>query len=358
MAPSTTRTADNGDAAVQLRSVTVAFGGLLALGGVDLDVAQGERLAILGPNGAGKTTLFNVVAGDLAPTQGTVRIKGVDCAHLPSRYRPRLGVARTYQKARSFPGLTVEDNLYLALVGRPGQAPVAAAAGQGRSRAARARGRGRCRRSGSTAQLGTLVSELSHGQKRQLEIGMALATDPDVLLLDEPASGLSRGERERLTELLHDLPAESTLLLIEHDMDVAFQVGRRVVVMSDGKLVASGTPDEIQANALVHEIYLGSEALSMSETPAAGGPRPDRGLRRVAGARRHQLQHGRGGRRHHRPQRHGQDDAVRHADGSDPRPRAARSCSTVSTSSGATPEKIARERDLLRAAGSPAVPRP
>jgi branched-chain amino acid transport system ATP-binding protein len=169
-------------------------------------------------------------------------------------------VARTYQKARSFPGLTVADNLYLALVGTRGRH---------RGFLPRPGGREIRQRADSAAetvwlqdQLHTLVSELSHGQKRQLEIGMSLATDPDVLLLDEPASGLSRGERERLTELLEELPADVTLLLIEHDMDVAFQVARRVVVMSDGKVVASGTPDEVQANPLVHEIYLGSEALT------------------------------------------------------------------------------------------------
>jgi branched-chain amino acid transport system ATP-binding protein len=256
-----TTTADSGHPAVELRSVTVAFGGLLALGGVDLDVAQGERLAILGPNGAGKTTLFNVVAGDLSPTHGRVRIKGVECARLPSSYRPRLGVARTYQKARSFPGLTVEDNLYLALVGHRGRHMSLRPQGK-TGRALRERAASAAHTVWLESQLGTLVRELSHGQKRQLEIGMALSTDPDVLLLDEPASGLARGERERLTELLQDLPPERTLLLIEHDMDVAFQIGRRVVVMSDGKLVASGTPDEIQANELVHEIYLGSEALS------------------------------------------------------------------------------------------------
>jgi branched-chain amino acid transport system ATP-binding protein len=243
---------------VALRSVTVAFGGLLALGGVDLHVARGQRLAILGPNGAGKTTLFNVVAGDLTPTSGSVEIKGVDCTHLPSRHRPRLGVARTYQKARSFPGLSVADNLYLSLVGRRGRHL---------SLWRRRSDRGLRERAATAAEsvwlqdaLETKVSELSHGQKRQLEIGMSLATDPDVLLLDEPASGLSRGERERLTELLESLPDEVTLLLIEHDMDVAFQVARRVVVMSDGTVVASGTPEEIQANPLVHEIYLGSEA--------------------------------------------------------------------------------------------------
>ena len=250
---------DDAVSAVQLSSVTVTFGGLVALGDVDLDVAQGQRLAILGPNGAGKTTLFNVVAGDLSPTRGSVTIQGVDCTQLPSRHRPRLGVARTYQKARSFPGLTVADNLYLALVGRHGRHR-----GLGRSGADRALRD----RTGSAAEsvwledrMDSMVRELSHGQKRQLEIGMALATDPDVLMLDEPASGLARGERERLTELLAGLRDVATLLLIEHDMDVAFQVARRVVVMSDGRIVASGTPAEVQADPLVQEIYLGSEAL-------------------------------------------------------------------------------------------------
>jgi branched-chain amino acid transport system ATP-binding protein len=243
---------------VQLRSVVVAFGGLLALGGIDLDVARGERLAILGPNGAGKTTLFNVIAGDLKPKEGSVAIKGVDCTLLPSRHRPRLGVARTYQKARSFPGLTVGDNLYLAVVGR-----------EGRHRALWRTATDRAWRDRAAAaaeavwlgdRLDTLVADLSHGQKRQLELGMAVATDPDVLLLDEPASGLSRGERERLTELLGQLAVDATLLLIEHDMDVAFRVAERVVVMFDGRTVASGDPEAIQHDPLVHEIYLGSEA--------------------------------------------------------------------------------------------------
>jgi branched-chain amino acid transport system ATP-binding protein len=166
-------------------------------------------------------------------------------------------VARTYQKARSFPGLSVSDNLYLALVGRRGHH---LSLWRGGDRALRERAAAAAESVWMRDLLGTRVSELSHGQKRQLEIGMSLATDPDVLLLDEPASGLARGERERLTELLESLPAEVTLLLIEHDMDVAFQVARRVVVMSDGTVVASGTPEQIQANPLVHEIYLGSEA--------------------------------------------------------------------------------------------------
>jgi len=243
---------------LRVRSVVMRFGGLLALDGIDLDVVQGERLAILGPNGAGKTTLFNVIAGDLRPTQGSVAIKGVDCTLLPSRHRPRLGVARTYQKARSFPGLTVGDNLYLAVVGKRGRHRSLLRTATDRSwrdravEAAEAVWLGR--------QLDTLVGDLSHGQKRQLELGMAVVTDPDVMLLDEPASGLSRGERERLTELLDELAVNATLLLIEHDMDVAFAVARRVVVMFDGTTIASGTPEEVQHNPLVHEIYLGTGA--------------------------------------------------------------------------------------------------
>ena len=245
---------------LEVRSLCSGYGESRVLDEISFSMGV-EAVGIIGRNGMGKTTLFNVVAGDLVPTDGSVVIKGVDSTRLPSRHRPRLGVARTYQKARSFPGLSVADNLYLALVGHRGRhlslRPQGKVGREQRDRAAAA-----AHAVWLEGQLATMVSELSHGQKRQLEIGMALATDPDVLLLDEPASGLSRGERERLTELLHNLPAESTLLLIEHDMDVAFQVGRRVVVMSDGKLVASGTPEEIQASSLVHEIYLGSEALS------------------------------------------------------------------------------------------------
>jgi len=240
---------------LRLESVAVAFGGLLALGGVDLDVLRGERLAVLGPNGAGKTTLFNAIAGDITPTRGSVVIKGVDCTALPSRLRPQLGVARTYQKTRLFGGLTVEDNLYLAQAGKQGRH-----LSLWRNKAD-AQMRARAREAGARVWLGTKlddrVDDLSHGQQRQLEIGIALVTDPDLIMLDEPASGLSRGERERLIDLLQALPRESTLLLIEHDMDVALTVADRVVVMADGETVASGTPTEIRANPLVHAIYLG-----------------------------------------------------------------------------------------------------
>ena len=256
MATTTTPRGEGSAPFVQLRDVVVAFGGLLALGGVDLDVARGERLAILGPNGAGKTTLFNVIAGDLHPTSGTVVINGVDCTTAPSRRRPGLGVSRTYQKTRLFLGLTVEDNLQLAWIGK---------AGNHRSVSRRRlRDAGRDGARGAAAavwladHLNTVVGDLSHGQQRQLEVGMVVVTRPDLMMLDEPASGLSRGERERLTELLAELSVETTLLLIEHDMDVALRIAERVVVMSDGLVIAHGSPDEIRSDPLVNEVYLGT----------------------------------------------------------------------------------------------------
>ncbi|NEE01031.1 ABC transporter ATP-binding protein [Phytoactinopolyspora halotolerans] len=248
------------DPVIQVRSVVVAFGGLLALKGIDLDVTRGERLAILGPNGAGKTTLFNVIAGDITPTDGTVAIKGRDCTFLPSRHRPRLGMARTYQKARSFDGLTIRENIYLALAGHRGRhwplwrSPVDRRLDEEATEVAESVWLG--------DHLDTAAGELAHGQKRQLELGMAIATQPDVMLLDEPASGLSRGERERLVELLDSLAGEVTLLLIEHDMEVAFSLSQRVVVMADGAMVTAGTPEQIQSDPDVHEIYLGVEASS------------------------------------------------------------------------------------------------
>ena len=192
---------------VQLRDVVVAFGGLLALGGIDLDVARGERLAILGPNGAGKTTLFNVIAGDLHPTSGTVVINGVDCTTAPSRRRPGLGVSRTYQKTRLFLGLTVEDNLQLAWIGKSGNHLSVS------RRNVRGAGRDAARAAAAAVWLSdhltTVVGALSHGQQRQLEVGMVVVTRPDLMMLDEPASGLSRGERERLTELLAQLSVDT-----------------------------------------------------------------------------------------------------------------------------------------------------
>ena len=239
------------------RGVGRRFGGLHAVQDVDLDIRPGERRAILGPNGAGKTTLFNVVAGDFPATSGTVEIFGHNVTHAPARARAGLGLARTYQQSRLFSGLTVEDNIYLSVVGVVG----------GRLRpmvsrrwdaGLRERARDAARRVAIDHKLNTPVGDLSHGEHRQVALAMALAAEPKILMLDEPASGLSRGERTLLTELLLALDRAITLLLIEHDMDVALRVAERVTMMHDGRVIVEGTPEEIRGNQLVHELYLGS----------------------------------------------------------------------------------------------------
>jgi branched-chain amino acid transport system ATP-binding protein len=246
----------NAEPILRLRGVGRRFGGVQAVRDVDLDVAHGERRAILGPNGAGKTTLFNVIAGDFKPTTGTIEFLGHDLTNAPARRRMSLGLARTYQKSRLFPGLTVEDNLYVGIVGRNGGhlRPIRTS----KDAEYRVRARAAAERVWLDHQLSTLVGSLSHGEQRQLEVGMASAVEPRLMMLDEPASGLSRGERERLTELLLALPTDVTLILIEHDMDVALTVADYVTMMHDGRKVVEGTPSDIRANEMVHDIYLGS----------------------------------------------------------------------------------------------------
>jgi branched-chain amino acid transport system ATP-binding protein len=245
----------NAEPALRLRGVGRRFGGVHAVRDLDLDVSQGERRAILGPNGAGKTTLFNLVAGDFPVSAGTIEVLGHDVTRLPARARPGLGLARSYQKSRLFLGLSVMENLYLALVGREGGrlrlVPSV------RDRELRERAREAAARVALADRLDTLVGSLSHGEQRQLEVGMASVTGPRVIMLDEPASGLSRGERERLTELLLALPSDVTLILIEHDMDVALTVAQYVTMMHDGRKIVEGTPAEIRGNQLVHDLYLG-----------------------------------------------------------------------------------------------------
>ena len=222
---------------------------------VDLDVAAGERRAILGPNGAGKTTLFNVIAGDFPATAGSVELFGRDVTQLPARVRARLGLARTYQQSRLFGGLTVEDNIYLSVVGVKGGhlRPVLSR----RDTEYRERARQAARRVAIEHKLGEVIGSLSHGEHRQVALAVALASEPKVMMLDEPASGLSRGERQLLTDLLLALGSEITLIVIEHDMDVALRVAERVTMMHDGRVIVEGTPDEIRANELVHDLYLG-----------------------------------------------------------------------------------------------------
>ena len=239
-----------------MRGVGRRFGGVQAVQDVDLDVLHGERRAILGPNGAGKTTLFNVISGEFPPTSGTVELFGENVTLVPARKRVQLGLTRTFQKSRLFLGLTVEENLYLAILGvkRGHLRPVRT----GRDAAMRAGAAELAEHAGLEARLQTIVGSLSHGEQRQLEVAMARAGDPKIMMLDEPASGLSRGERAALTELLTSLDRDVTLILIEHDMDIALTVAEQVTMMHDGRVVVEGTPAEIRANQMVHDIYLGS----------------------------------------------------------------------------------------------------
>jgi branched-chain amino acid transport system ATP-binding protein len=242
---------------LQLRGVGRRFGGLHAVREVDLEVAPGERRAILGPNGAGKTTLFNVIAGDLTATSGAVELFGQEVTNLPPRHRAKRGLARTYQQSRLFPGLTVEDNIYLSILGvRSGHLrPIGLPKRDGELRELARRA---AARAAIEHRLSDLVANLSHGEHRQVALALTLAAEPKILMLDEPCSGLSRGERMLLTDLLLALERDITLLLIEHDMDVALRVAERVTMMHDGRVIVEGTPEEIRANELVHELYLGS----------------------------------------------------------------------------------------------------
>jgi branched-chain amino acid transport system ATP-binding protein len=241
---------------LRLRGIGRRFGGVQAVRDVDLEVLPGERRAILGPNGAGKTTLFNVISGEFPPTAGTIELFGEDVTGLPARKRCRMGLTRTFQKSRLFLGLSVEDNLYLAVLGvRDGHLRPLRTSRDGEMRE---RARRLAARVGLGDRLDAIVGSLSHGEQRQLEVGMAQAGDPKLMMLDEPAAGLSRGERGALTELLLGLDPSVTLILIEHDMDVALRVAERVTMMHEGRVIVEGTPAEIRANQLVHDLYLGS----------------------------------------------------------------------------------------------------
>jgi branched-chain amino acid transport system ATP-binding protein len=242
---------------LRLRGVGRRFGGLHAVRDVDLDVLPGERRGILGPNGAGKTTLFNVISGDFQPSSGTVELFGQDVTSLPARLRAKLGLARTYQQSRMLLGLSVEDSIYLSILG-VGSGHLRPVVLPRKDREIRTRAREAARRAAIEHKFAELVGSLSHGEHRQVALAMALASEPKVLMLDEPASGLSPGERDLLTELLLALDTDITLLLIEHDMDVALRVAQQVTMMHDGRVIVEGTTAEIRASQLVHELYLGS----------------------------------------------------------------------------------------------------
>ncbi|MVO18237.1 ATP-binding cassette domain-containing protein [Rhodobacteraceae bacterium CY05] len=241
--------------ALEIQGVGRRFGGFWAVKDVSLTVRPGERRAVLGPNGAGKTTLFNVLTGDLVTSAGTIRMDGADVTQMPMHKRIKGGLRRTYQHAHLFNGLTVRDSLFLSVCGVAGgwQRFMPLRLNDG----AVAKAETLAQLSGLSAELDREVANLSHGQRRQLEIGMALAENPKMLLLDEPAAGLSPSERPRLAELLLSLPKHITIILIEHDMDIALKTSDSVSVLHNGQLLAEGTPENIMSNEAVHKVYMG-----------------------------------------------------------------------------------------------------
>ena len=248
------KTIASGDALV-LESVTRTFGALRAVDGVSLTVAAGERRAIIGANGAGKTTLFNVITGDFPATTGRVRFFGEDITAWPPHDRIRQGLRRTYQSSLLCRALSVEDNLFLAVRGvARGRFSLLRTRATHPSRAATQDLLERVRLTAVAAQP---VAALSHGQQRQLEIGMALAGAPRLILFDEPAAGLSPAERRELVALLGALPPHMGFILIEHDLEIALRVVERVTVLHEGRVLKEGTPAEIEGDAEVQAIYMG-----------------------------------------------------------------------------------------------------
>jgi branched-chain amino acid transport system ATP-binding protein len=239
-----------------LEGVVRRFGGLTAVDGVSLTLGPGRRLAVIGPNGAGKTTLFRLIAGDMGVSAGRVELLGRDVTRMPAHRRARLGLARTFQVSNLFSGLSVLDNVRLAAQARePGRwrfwAPIRAGDRVGATAMAA------LERVGLGARAGDRVADLSHGEQRQLEVALALATEPKLLLLDEPAAGLPAGERARLRDLLGSLPPSLPLVLIEHDMTLALSLADEVLCMHNGRVIAHGTPAEVRADDTVQAVYLG-----------------------------------------------------------------------------------------------------
>jgi branched-chain amino acid transport system ATP-binding protein len=233
-----------------------AFGSLVVTKDVDLDVLPGERHALIGPNGAGKTSLVHQLGGQLAPSSGRILFKGEDIAGLSPDAVCKRGISRTFQKNNLFRGLSVRENVRLAVQAHHGT-PYQPFRSTRADRALWDRADELLDRIGLRGDLDRKVSELSYGEQRQLEIAIALASEPELLLLDEPTSGMSPAETDGMIELVRGLPRTLALLMIEHDMKVVFSLADRVTVLYYGEVLATGTPAEIQASERVREVYLG-----------------------------------------------------------------------------------------------------
>jgi ABC-type branched-subunit amino acid transport system ATPase component len=238
---------------IEVHELRRDFGGIRALAGVDLRVGQGERRAVIGPNGAGKTTLFNVLTGELRATGGAMRLGGTDLGSLTTWQRARLGLARMYQRNELFDPLSARENLLLSVTSlRGAYRPLRSPTGDEIAQADAV-----LEQVGLGDRASVTARALSHGERRQLELALALARRPRVLLLDEPTAGMSPAETERIAALIAGLDRSLTLLIVEHDMDVVFRLADRITVLHEGRAIAEGTPDEIRGDRQVHDVYLG-----------------------------------------------------------------------------------------------------
>jgi branched-chain amino acid transport system ATP-binding protein len=246
------------DALLEIEALTKRFGGVVASDRISLAVTKGELHAIIGPNGAGKTTLIGQLAGETASDAGRIRFEGSDVTALPTYRRSQLGLARSFQITSLFLDFTALDNVALAVQAHAGHS-FHFWRGARREAALRDPARLALERVGLASRAEVLVSTMSHGEHRQLEIAMALATGPRMLLLDEPMAGMGPDESTRMFALLRELKRGLTILLIEHDMEAVFALADRITVLVYGRIIATGTPEEIRANADVRQAYLGEQ---------------------------------------------------------------------------------------------------
>jgi branched-chain amino acid transport system ATP-binding protein len=247
------------DAMLSARALGKRFGGLHAVSDVSIDVHAGEIHAVIGPNGAGKSTLINLLSGELTPTAGTIRLAGADIAALAPERRARAGLGRSYQKTTIFPDFTAAENVRLAAQAA-GPHPLRL---RGRAEAdprAAALTTEALQRSGLAARGAVRARDLSHGEQRQLEIAMVLATAPRVILLDEPLAGMGQSEARRIVELIATLKQGRAVLIVEHDMDAVFELADRLTVMADGRVIAAGAPADVRRHPAVRAAYLGEDA--------------------------------------------------------------------------------------------------
>ena len=243
--------------AIEVHGLEKVFGGLKAVDGVSLSVAQGERRVLIGPNGAGKTTLFHCVTGTLKPSAGRVALFGRDVTGLPEHRRTALGMGRTFQITNLFGELSLLENLSLALLGTDARKWVLHRSIESYDDVRRQALEG-LERVGLASRSHERVTQISYGERRQLELALALNTRPRVIFLDEPCAGLSPSERQGVSRMIAALPREITLVMIEHDMDVALGLADRVTVLHRGRVILEGSPQEVQANAEVRDVYFGN----------------------------------------------------------------------------------------------------